>query len=104
MDIKKAHFSPSIIDEVENSTIERLVGNVNIYAAPVEYRGRPQSTWDLLASAYPPPGDSTIQSYVQQWGLQRRFSPSTINEVDNTTVERLVGAVGRYVAPVEYRG
>ena len=71
MDIEKAHFSPSIIDEGENSTIERLVGNVNIYAAPVEYRGRPQSTWDQLASAFPPPDDSTIQSYVQRWGLQR---------------------------------
>ena len=66
MEIKKAKFPPSTIDEVENTTLERLVSKVDRYIAPLEYCERIQSTWDQFASACAPPGDSTVQSYVQQ--------------------------------------
>jgi len=67
MDTKKVKFSQSTFEEVENATIERLMGNVDRYATPVEHRGRFQTTWDKLASAFPPPGDSTVQPYGQRW-------------------------------------
>ena len=71
MDAKKVKFSPSTFQEVENATIERLIGNVDRYATPVEYRGRFQTTWDKLATAFPPHGDSTVQPYGQRWGRHR---------------------------------
>ena len=65
MVVKKVKFSPSTFEEVENAT---MMGNVDRYVTPVEYRGRLQTTWDESASAFPPPGDSTVQPYGQRWG------------------------------------
>ena len=57
-----------MIDEVVSTTMVWLLGPADRYVTPVEYRGRTQITWDQLATACPPLGDSTVQSYVQRWG------------------------------------
>ena len=44
MDTKKVKFSPSTFEEMENATIERLMGNVDRYAKVAEYCGRFQTT------------------------------------------------------------
>ena len=71
MDNKKTKFSPSSIDEVERNTITRLIGTENRYYVPEHFKGRTQTLWDTLATAFPLPNDSNIQSYVRRFGLQR---------------------------------
>ena len=69
MDFKKTKFSPTTIDEADRTTMTRLLGTVDWSLVPEEFRRRTLTTWDHLATACPPPGDSTIQSYAQRWGL-----------------------------------
>ena len=71
MDSKKTKFSPSSIDEAERTLMTRLTGSVDRYVVPEEFRGRTLTTWDHLAIACPPPGETTVQSYTQRWGFNR---------------------------------
>ena len=71
MDNKKTRFSPSSIDEIDRNTITRLIGTENRYDVPEHFKGRTQTLWDSLATAFPLPNDSNIQSYVRRFGLQR---------------------------------
>ena len=54
-DNKRIKFSPGSIEEVERQTIARLVGPVDRYAVPNEFRGRTQTVWDTLVEAFPAP-------------------------------------------------
>ena len=83
METKKPRFSPSTFEEVERTTIARLVGTEDRYVAPLEYRGRVSSTWDLLVAAFPVPENVNVVSYVQRNGLARPmydcFLPPSFN-------------------------
>ena len=71
MDSKRTKFSLSSIDEAERTLMTRLTGSVDRYVVPEEFRGRTLTTWDHLAIACPPPGETTVQSYTQRWGFNR---------------------------------
>ena len=70
-DNKRIKFSPSSIEEVERQTIARLVGPVDRYAVPNEFRGRTQTVWDTLVEAFPAPVLYAAPASVIQTGSNR---------------------------------
>ena len=66
---KRMKFSPNSIAEVEKQTIDRLVGTEDRYTIPAEFKGRVQTTWDTLVSAFLAPINYTRPSCTRQIGL-----------------------------------
>ena len=69
MDNKRTRLSQSNIEEIEEQTITRLVGNRNRYEVPVEFRGRQSTVWEDLHAQFPAPPH--VEEYVQRIRLAR---------------------------------
>ena len=71
METKRTKFSPNSIEQVEKQTIDRLLGNEDRYAVPADFRGRVQTNWDNLVSAFPAPIEYTVSLRLRQTGLNK---------------------------------
>ena len=69
MENKRAKLSQSNIEQPEEQTITRLIGNNNRYEVPVEFRGRQNTVREDLHAQFPAPPH--VQEYVQRMGLAR---------------------------------